>query len=160
MARRCSVVLRDISCPRPGCRKRGQAAVGTIRCCGSYKTKTGRRRRYGCDACGSTFCRNTGTPYYRLHASRPVFDRAATLAVEGASIAGIGRLIDRSWSTAARWLERAQIAAADFCDHHMKGYELLEFQADELRAAMPVRQGVIWVFAGIEVSSRLGRRQL
>ncbi len=37
----------------------------------------------------------------------------------------------------------------------MKCYELLEFQSDELQAAMPASEGNIWVFAGIEVSSRL-----
>jgi len=134
---------------------RGKADAGNVTGAGTYRTKTGRRRRFDCDACGTGFSRNTGTPYYRLHASRSVFDRAAALAVEGVNVSAIARVVERSWSTAARWLERAQAAAAEFNERHIRGYELLEFQADELQAALPESLGGIWVFAGIEVSSRL-----
>ena len=98
---------------------RGKADAGNVTGAGSYRTKTGRRRRFGCDACEFTFSRNTGTPYYRLHTSRPVFDRVASLAVEGVSISAIARLVGRSWSTAARWLERAQATAAEFNARHI-----------------------------------------
>ena len=79
----------------------------------------------------------------------------AALSVEGLGVAAIARVVGRSWNTIARWLERAQSAAAHFNDRHVRGYELLELQADELHAAMPARGGETWVFTAIEVVCRL-----
>ncbi len=114
-----------------------------------------RHRRFRCEGCNSTFCGNTGTPYHKLHVTRTTFDKVAVLAVEGTGISAIGRVVGHSWNTVARWLESARAAAARFNERHLRGYELVELQVDEIRAAMPKRCGEIWAFAAIEVSSRL-----
>ncbi|MCP5120109.1 MAG: IS1 family transposase, partial [bacterium] len=155
MVRQPREVLVGIACPNASCPKRGRVSSRNVAMRGYYATTTGRRRRYRCITCGKTFCKNTGTPYYRLHASRSAFDKVAALAVEGTSISAIGRLLGRSWSTAARWLGRAHEAAVRFNAEHGTSYELVELQVDELSAAVPASQGGIWVFAAIEVSSRL-----
>lgn len=60
--------------------------------------------------------------------------------MEGVSISAIARLEGISWNTAARWLERAAIAAADFNDRMTWGFELHEVQADEMRTFAPSKK--------------------
>ena len=52
----------------------------------------GRRRRYRCQACGKTFCTNTGTPYHRIQRRRVTFDDVAALSVEGLNKSAIVRV--------------------------------------------------------------------
>ncbi len=75
--------------------------------------------------------------------------------MEGCSISAVGRLLNRSWNTAARWLDRARRSAAEFNDRHIRGYELVELQADELKAVTPRTKRDTWVFTAMEVWSRL-----
>lgn len=42
-----------------------------------------------------------------------------------------------------------------FNEKNLKGFELKEFQADEIRAFVGEKEEVVWIFAGIEVSARL-----
>ena len=64
-----------------------------------------------CQACGKTFCTNTGTPYHRLQHRRATFDDVAALSVEGLNKSAIARVEQIAWNTVDRWLERV----ADSC---------------------------------------------
>jgi len=79
----------------------------------------------------------------------------AALSVEGVSKAAIARLEGKSWATVARWLERAAEAAHVFNRAHTRGVVLRELQFDEMRSFVGSKKGVSWVFAAIEVWSRL-----
>ena len=143
------------SCPDPNCTRHGQFGKGNIVRHGFFTLRRGRRRRYRCNACGRTFCATYGTPYYRLHYSRNTFDEVAQMAVEGVSIAASARVKRLSWNTAARWRERAAETARRFNDRMTHGYELRELQADEIRTFVCRKDSVLWVFAAVEVWSRL-----
>ena len=60
-----------------------------------------------------------------------------------------------SRNTDARWLERASTAAPRFNDRMLRGFDLIELQADELCTFVGDRNTTVWLFATIEVSSRL-----
>ena len=77
------------------------------------------------------------------------------MSVEGVSKSSIGRIMGISWNTVARWLHRAAEAARRFNDSMTRGYELKELQADEIRTFIDRRSCATWVFAVIEVGSRL-----
>ena len=77
------------------------------------------------------------------------------MAVEGVSIASSARVKRLSWNTVARWRERAAEAARRFNDRMTHGYELRELQADEIRTFVHRKDSVLWVFAAVEVWSRL-----
>jgi IS1 family transposase len=79
----------------------------------------------------------------------------AALSVEGVSKAAIARLEGLSWTTVARWLERAAEAAHVFNRAHTRGVVLRELQLDEMRSFVGSKKRVAWVFAAIEVWSRL-----
>src|SRR5215831_19382802 len=147
--------MKSLSCPHrhhPPSRNLGTGAI--IRH-GFYTTRWGKRRRYQCQACRKTFCSTTGTPYYRIHHRRVVFDEVASLSVEGLNKSAIARAKQITWNTVHRWLERAGACSRRFSHRKIKGLSLAELQADEIRAIVGSKEQQIWVFVVIAVSTRL-----
>ena len=144
----------DVACWKPGCdnfRKPGIDIVGH----GSFLTKSGRRRRYCCKVCGGTCSTNAGTAYSGLRCTRREFDQVAGMRVEGVSISATARLTGRFRNTVARWLERASRAAERFNRHMLRDFEIIVLQADELYTFIGSKSRPTWLFATIEVCSRL-----
>ena len=71
------------------------------------------------------------------------------------SISATARLTGRSRNTVARWLERASIAAERFNQCMLRDFEIVELQADELYTFIGSKSRPMWLFATIEVCSRL-----
>ena len=122
---------------------------------GFYRTRSGKRRRYRCVECGKTFSSTKGTPYYRLQHRRATFDAVVALRVEGVSISAIARVEGLAWNTVARWLERAAEVCRRFNDKRISGFAVEELQADEIRSFAGSKDRPTWIFAAIEVWSRL-----
>ena len=98
---------------------------------------------------------NIGTPYYRLQHRRATFDEVASLSVEGLNKSAIARVNGIGWNTVARWLEKAADSCRRFNDQKITGITVAELQADEIRTIVGGKDQPIWVFAAIEVWSRL-----
>ena len=139
-----------IACPNERCSEHGNIVLR-----GFSKLKRGKRRRYRCKECGKTFGATTGTPYKRLQHPVRAFDRVAALSVEGVNKSAIARIERLSWNTVARWLERAAAAAGRFNRTTTRGLVIRELQLDELSTFLSAKKRKTWVFAGIEVWSRL-----
>jgi transposase-like protein/IS1 family transposase len=122
---------------------------------GFYKTTWGKLRRYGCRTCRKTFCSTTGTAYHRLQHRRAIFDEVASLSVEGLNKSAIARIKHIAWNTVHRWLERAAVWCRRFSDRKMKRLAMAELQADEMQTIVRGKEQPVWVFAVIEVWSRL-----
>ena len=71
------------------------------------------------------------------------------------SISATARVTNHSRNTVARWLERASTAARRFNDRMLRDFDLIELQADELCTFIGNKNKTVWLFATIEVSSRL-----
>jgi len=71
------------------------------------------------------------------------------------SKSAIARAVGISWTTVARWLERASEAARRFSDERLRGFELVELQMDEIRTFAGNKAHPTWIFTSIEVWSRL-----
>ena len=80
---------------------------------------------------------------------------AASLRVEGVSLSATARVTGHSRNTVARWLERASTAATRFNDLMLHDFDLIELQADERCTFIGDKNKTVWLFATIEVSSRL-----
>ena len=93
--------------------------------------------------------------YAGFRCSRREFDQVASLRIEGMSISATARVTGRSRNTIARWLERASTAATRFNQRMLRGFEILELQADELCTFIGRKRSTVWLFATIEVCSRL-----
>jgi transposase-like protein/IS1 family transposase len=147
--------MKSLSCPNKECPLAQKTNSRNIIGHGFYKTKWGRRRRYRCGTCGKTFCSNSGTPYHRLQHRRTTFDEVAALSVEGLNKSAIARVKRIAWNTVDRWLQRAAESCRRFSNHKIAGIAVSELQADEIRTIIHDKEQPIWIFAAIEVWSRL-----
>jgi IS1 family transposase len=77
------------------------------------------------------------------------------MSVNGVDKSTISRITRLSWNTIERWLEIAALYAQNFNEHYLKGYEIKEIQADEIRTFVDCKKKVTWLFTVIEVSTRL-----
>ena len=146
--------VQNKACSNPRCENFGKRGIH-IGGHGWFTTKSGRRRRHCCKICGTTASTNTGTAYSGLRCTRTEFDQVASLRVEGVSLSATARLTGRSRNTVARWLERASIAAERFNRRTLQDFEIVELQADELYTFIDSKSRPTWLFATIEVCSRL-----
>jgi transposase-like protein/IS1 family transposase len=144
-----------LRCPNVQCGGSGSDKAGSIIRYGFYKTKWGKRRRYRCQTCAKTFCSNSGTSYHRLQHRRAAFDEVATLSVEGLNKSAIARVKRIAWNTVNRWLEKAAAFCRRFNNRKIAGVAITELQADEIRTIIHDKEQPIWIFAAIEVWSRL-----
>ena len=144
--------MKKPRCLNPTCSLHGDVESTRIIRYGFYRTTAGKRRRY---RCGQTFSTTKGTPYYRLQHRRTTFDTVVTLRVEGVSISAIARVERLAWNTVARWLERAALVCRRFNHGRTTGFVATELQADEIRSFTGGKTRPTWVFAAIEVWSRL-----
>jgi IS1 family transposase len=102
-----------------------------------------------------TFSSNTAIPYYRLQHRRVTFDEVAALSVEGMNKSAIARVKRVAWNTVHPWLERAAIWCRRFNNQKINRLSVVELQADEIKTIVGSKEQPIWVFAVIEVWSRL-----
>ena len=65
------------------------------------------------------------------------------------------RVTGHSRTTIARWLERAATAAACFNHRLLRDFDVIELQADERCTFIGSKRRTLWLFATIEVCSRL-----
>ena len=147
--------ITDRSCLNNDCYLHGQFRRGNIIRHSFNTTKQGRRRRYRCKECGKTFSSTFGTPYYRLHNRRSVFDDVVRMSVNGVDKSAIARIKHMAWNTAARWLELAAVYARRFNDRMLRDFVIHELQADEIRTFVNSKNKVMWIFTALEVWSRL-----
>jgi len=133
----------------------GKAVSWTMVRYGYYQTKQGRHRRYRCQACRKTFCRNSGTLYHRPQHRRATFDEVATLSVEGLNKSAIARVKQLAWNTVDRWLEKAAASCRRFNDRKITGVAIKELQADEICTMVGGKEQPIWIFVSIDLWSRL-----
>jgi transposase-like protein/IS1 family transposase len=147
--------MKSLSCPNQHRPASGKGDVGAIIRHGVYTTRGGKRRRYRCRTCGKTFGSTNGTPYYRLQHRRATFDEVASLSVEGLNKSAIARVKGIAWNTVHRWLERAAAWCRRFSDRKIRRLTTVELQADEIKTIVGGKEQPIWVFAVIDVWSRL-----
>ncbi len=150
-----SIKIDDLVCLNEFCEVFRKEGLGNICRHGFYRTKRGKVRRLSCERCESTFSLTKGTAYYRLKKSHRLFDEVAEMSVEGIDRSTISRLKQISISTTYRWLRRASLAATDFNEKHLCDYEIKELQADEIKTFSGGKDDTKWIFADIEVWSRL-----
>jgi transposase-like protein/IS1 family transposase len=147
--------MKSLSCPNQHRPPSGKGDVGAIISHGFYTTRWGKRRRYQCQTCGKTFGSTNGTPYYRLQHRRARFDEVVSLSVEGLNQSAIARVKGIAWNTVHRWLERAAVWCRRFSDRKIRRLAAVELQADEIKTIVGGKEQSIWVFAVIDVWSRL-----
>src|SRR5579872_3832917 len=123
---------RMMFCPNLECPCRGMQGKGNIR---SHGLKEG---RYRCTRCGKTFSQTKGTPHYRLHKSKELFNVAMSLMSHGCPVKAIVETFDVDERTLASWILKAGAhvqAVQEYLVEQGK-IDLLHVQADELYVRM------------------------
>ena len=77
------------------------------------------------------------------------------MAVEGVGISATARIKGLAPDMVAQWREKASDHADRFNDKMLKGFDLTELQADEMRTFVNTKLKPIWVLTLLEVWSRL-----
>ncbi len=77
------------------------------------------------------------------------------MTVEGVGISSISRIKCFSWNKIASWQYLACQVTGEFNDQNLKGPELIELQADEIRTFAGTKKKPMWIFVAIEVWSRM-----
>ena len=148
--------MKRLRCPDEQCLTRTNSSLAIIIRFGFYQTRWGKRRRFRCKGCGRTFCRNSSTVYHRLQHRRAMFDQVAALSVEGVNKSAIARVQRITWNTVDRWLEKASTSCRRFNHRMITKIRISELQADEICTLVGGKdQPPVWIFAAIEVWSRL-----
>lgn len=147
--------MKPLRCPNRACQARSKPDLITVIRHGFYRTRFGRRRRFLCRCCRQSFCSTRGTVYFRLQHRRSTFDSVAMMSVGGVNKSSISRVQRLGWNTMDRWLTIAAAASRQFNQHRIRMLQIVELQADEVRAMTGCREEPqVWIFAAIEVSSR------
>jgi IS1 family transposase len=84
-----------------------------------------------------------------------MFDAVAALSVEGVSKSAIARVKGIAWNTVDRWLEKAAACCRRFNHENTRGLDVQELQADEIRTIIGGKKRPVWVFASMDLWSRL-----
>ena len=93
---------------------------------------------------------------HRLHNRRTTFDDVAALSIEGVSRSAIARVLRIAWNIVDRWLKKTAASRRRFNHKRITKIRIRELQADEIRTLVGgKKQSPVWVFAAIEVWSRL-----
>jgi hypothetical protein len=90
-----------------------------------------------------------------LQHRRAIFDEVAPLSVEGMSKSAIARVKRIAWNTVHRWLEKAADWCRHFNDRKIDGLSVVELQSGEIKTIVGGKKQQIWIFAVIDVWSRL-----
>jgi hypothetical protein len=94
-------------------------------------------------------------PVLRLQHRRAIFDEVAALSGEGMNKSAIARVKRIAWNTVHRWLARAAAWCRCFNNRKIDRLSVVELQPDEIKTIVGSKEEPIWIFAVIEVWSRL-----
>ena len=142
------------TCPNQDCPNHKGESATKISPYGYYKTKAGKRRRFRCQVCKTTFSSTVGTPYYRIQHPRSKFDQVARMSVEGVNKSAISRVQSVAWNTVHRWLYKAAKSCRQFNRNNTWDMDIREIQADEIRTFTGTKKSASWIFATMDVWSR------
>lgn len=142
-------------CHNPECDHYGKYNTDSINLHGFSKTSHGKSRRFLCKECESTFGSTAGTIYHGKKYPKLTIDMAISMSVEGIDDSAIGRVLKIDKRTVRSWINEASAHAKRFNDENIKGFKVVELQADELYTFIDSKEKKTWVIAMMDVWSRL-----
>jgi len=124
--------IKDLYCPNQECSHFGLKERGNIVGFGKYPSKHGRRRRYLCTTCNSTFSERAQTIFHGLHTDEKTILRALTTLVECGSLRAVSRIFEVKLDTVRHWLQRAAQHGELVSELLIKDIHLKQVKVDEL----------------------------
>ena len=109
--------LLNPRCPNQECSSFKDHSKSQIAPHGFFKTKAGKRRRFRCQSCRTSFSSVKRTPYFRIQHPHSKLDQVASMSVDGVSKSSISRVQSIAWKTVPRWREKASLSCRQFNRH-------------------------------------------
>ncbi|MDP6627909.1 MAG: hypothetical protein QGG50_08405 [Methanopyri archaeon] len=122
----------DKACPNEKCRDFGITDLGNIVGNGTYRTKSGRVRKYICRTCDTSFCDRTRTAFFNLRTKDEKVLIALKLVLKGMGLRGIAEVLGVKLDTVRFWIARAAEHADEVNDVLMKDLKVSRVEMDEL----------------------------
>jgi len=133
----------EVACPNEECEQYGCAGQGNIVGNGTYKTKSGRVRKYVCRTCGKVFCDRSNTMFYDLRTSEDKIVLALKLILKGMSQRSIAEVLEVCPKSVSTWLSRASDQSEAITETKLKNLDVSRVEMDEL-----------WTFVGKKESQK------
>ena len=99
--------FNHIACPNKDCERYGQTSKENIIGNGTYKTKSGRVRKYICKSCGLVFNDRTNTAFFDLRTKNEKVLIALKMIIKGMSLRSVAEILSVKLDTVRGWLARA-----------------------------------------------------
>jgi len=122
----------EVACPNEECEQYGCAGQGNIVGNGTYKTKSGRVRKYVCRTCGKVFCDRSNTMFYDLRTSEDKIVLALKLILKGMSQRSIAEVLEVCPKSVSTWLSRASDQSEAITETKLKNLDVSRVEMDEL----------------------------
>jgi transposase-like protein len=134
----------DIACPNEECERYGITDQGNVVGNGTYKTKSGRVRKYICRTCDKVFCDRSNTMFYDLRTSKDKVVLALKLVTKGMSQRSTAEVLDVCPQSISTWISRASDQSEAVTAVYLKDLKVSKVEMDEL-----------WTFAGKKESQKM-----
>ena len=99
--------FNNIACPNKDCGRYGQTGKENIIGNGTYKTKSGKVRKYICKSCGLVFNDRTNTAFFDLRTKDEKVLIALKMIIKGMSLRSVAEILSVKLDTVRGWLARA-----------------------------------------------------
>lgn len=136
--------FNNIGCPNKDCGLYGQTGKGNIIGNGTYKTKSGRVRKYICKSCGLVFNDRTNTAFFDLRTNDEKVLIALKMIIKGMSLRSVAEILDIKLDTVRGWLARAASHSEEVNKVLLRDLKVSKVELDELWTFVKKKQFRKW----------------
>ena len=134
----------DVSCPNERCNSYGALGKGNVVGNGTYKTKSGKVRKYICRSCNGVFCDRTNTAFFDLRTKDEKVLIALKMVIKGMSLRSIAEILGVKLDTVRRWLLLAAQHSEEVNQVLLKDLDVSKVELDELWTFVKKKQFRKW----------------
>lgn len=136
--------FNHIACPNKKCVLYGQTGKENIIGNGTYKTKSGKIRKYICKSCGLVFNDRTNTAFFDLRTKDEKVLIALKMIIKGMSLRSVAEILDVKLDTVRGWLTRAAEHSEEVNKVLLKDLKVSKVELDELWTFVQKKQFREW----------------
>ena len=136
--------FNDVSCPNERCNFFGKPGKGNIVGNGTYKTKSGKVRKYICRSCDGVFCDRTNTAFFDLRTNDEKVLIALKMVIKGMSLRSVAEILGVKLDTVRRWLFLAAQHSEEVNKVLLKDLDVSKIELDELWTFVKKKQFRKW----------------
>jgi len=134
----------NIACTNDSCAYYGKNGLGNVIGNGTYKTKSGRVRKYICKYCGKVFCDRTNTAFFDLRTKEEKVLIALKMIIKGISLRSVADILGVKLDTVRGWLSKAANHSKEVNKVLIRDLNVSKVELDELWTFVKKKQFREW----------------